>query len=299
MSESPTGKEKKRPHNIVMLGFDRHKAEPAKPVNFKVPEECPIVRQVKDCSRHRMPVRVFLDSYTSVEHKPVSAIELHPDVFADNPRIDFLHLCKQWQKNYREVDYSWEPTRAEMGKGHKKPWPQKGLGKAQQGSSVGPHWKGGGIAHGPRGPKALYQEILPNVRLRSLTSALSIKYFQEDLFVLKDFEIPSAEQSYLENVLAARGMESKSVLLVFTEKDNVKEADNICSAVKSWPQVNLIPLVGLNMWSILKHDKLVLTLSSVEELETKILWEKQRYDWIDKPHNFYRDLPFEINNNVE
>jgi len=75
-------------------------------------------------------------------------------------------------------DYRWIPTRAEMIGRNKKPWPQKGLGKARHGSRLSPQWLGGGVAHGPRGPKSYFFMESFYQRLLGLRTALTFKFHQ-------------------------------------------------------------------------------------------------------------------------
>lgn len=288
------------PSNVVILGVNKDKIVKIEneACDNPIPDDCEIIRKAPEYSPHMTPPRAWLHSFESPEFVPSSAVELHPDVFACHPRMDFLHQCKEWQEKFKEVDYSWAPTRGEMGRGRKKPWPQKGTGRARHGSTVGPQWKGGGIANGPRGPHALFQKINVTVRLRALTSALTIKHVQNRLLIVKDFSIPSSDQSSFQIILAENQIIDETALLVFANDEYMDESSNVFSAVADWPKVNLMPLVALNVWSLLHHDWLVLTSSALEDLERKVTWHLHRYNWIDKPHNFYRDLPFEVRNTI-
>jgi hypothetical protein len=73
----------------------------------------------------------------------VGMIDIHPSIFGVTPRLDILFRNVYWQQMYRKIDYSWTPTRAEMVGRNKKPWPQKGQGKARHGSRLSPQWMGG------------------------------------------------------------------------------------------------------------------------------------------------------------
>lgn len=291
------------PSNVVIMGVGKEKIanieHEALDYPDPIPEDCEIVRKASDYSPHKTPPRAWLHSFESSEFVPSSAVELHPDLFASHPRMDFLYDCKEWQEKYREVDYSWAPTRAEMGRGKKKPWPQKGTGRARHGSRVGPQWKGGGIANGPRGPRALFRKINPVVRLGALTSALTIKQVQNRLLIVKDFSIPSPELQSFKKILAENQIVDETALLVFANSEHTDESSNVFSAVAECSKVNIMPLVALNVWSMLHHDWLVLTCSALDDLERKVTWHLQRYNWIDKPHNFYRDLPFEVRDTTQ
>lgn len=263
-----------------------------------VPHDCEIVRRASNYAPHMVPPRAWLHSFESPEFIPSAAVELHPDLFACHPRMDYLHDCKEWQEKYREVDYSWAPTRAEMGRGKKKPWPQKGTGRARHGSTNAPQWKGGGIAHGPRGPRALFRKINHTVRLGALTSALTIKQVQNRLLIVKDFSIPYPEQSSFQEILTENRIQDETALLVFANDEYADESSNVFSAVAECSKINLMPLVALNVWSLLHHDWLVLTSSALDDLERKVTWHLQRYHCVDKPHNFYCDLPFQVKETI-
>lgn len=88
-------------------------------------------------------------------------------------------------------DYRWVPTRAEMPGRNKKPWQQKGLGKARHGSRLAPQWMGGGVAHGPRGPKSYFFMESFYTRVLGLRTALTVKFHQNDLHIVDNLEIPT------------------------------------------------------------------------------------------------------------
>lgn len=90
-------------------------------------------------------------------------------------------------------DYRWVPTRAEMPGGGRKPWPQKGLGKARQSSIRAPHWMGGGVVHGPRGPKSHYFLEPFYQRILGLQTALTVKFHQNDLHIVENLDLPKED----------------------------------------------------------------------------------------------------------
>ncbi|XP_023331478.1 39S ribosomal protein L4, mitochondrial [Eurytemora carolleeae] len=124
---------------------------------------------------------VWVESLDTVEEKKIGIRKLNADVFAVYPRIDLIHQNVKWQLDYKTVNYSHAKNVREMifrYGGGKKPWPQKGTGRARHGSIRSPQWVNGGKAHGPRGPKSLYYMLPFSLRVFGLTNTLTIKFIQ-------------------------------------------------------------------------------------------------------------------------
>ncbi|CAG4972100.1 unnamed protein product [Parnassius apollo] len=213
------------------------------------------------------PREVWIESLATVEEIKLGLFELHPLVYAAVPRIDIIHRNVVWQKKYRWVSWAQTKTRAEVRGGGRKPWPQKGLGRARHGSIRSPLWRGGGIAHGPRSGKTHFFMLPFHLRIHGLTSTLSAKLAQDDLHIVKDLEIPSDEPEYLIDLIENRNW-GPSVLIV---DDTDIAPRNITVATETLPHVNIMPVYGLNVYSMLKHDTLLLTLSAAEKIEERIL----------------------------
>ncbi|RUS70469.1 hypothetical protein EGW08_021768 [Elysia chlorotica] len=219
--------------------------------------------------KHTYPRLAWLESMDSLEGKKLGMLDLHPDVFAVYPRIDVLHQNIHWQKMYRHIDYNFEKSRAELRGGGRKPWPQKGLGKARHGSIRSPLWIRGAKAHGPRGPKSYFHMLPRSVRGLGLRTALSCKYAQNDLVVVDSFDIPSADPEFLAEMADVRFW-GYSVLFV---DDTDVMPDNIAVSVHGNEGFSLMPSYGLNVYSMLKHETLVLTVAALEKIERKLLEE--------------------------
>nr|KAF6349429.1 mitochondrial ribosomal protein L4 [Myotis myotis] len=124
--------------------------------------QAPVLRKCElPVPSHRRPAQAWVESLRGFEQERVGLAELHPDVFSTAPRLDILHQVAMWQKNFKRISYAKTKTRAEVRGGGRKPWPQKGSGRARHGSIRSPIWRGGGVAHGPRGPTSYYY-MLPN-----------------------------------------------------------------------------------------------------------------------------------------
>ncbi|XP_043270360.1 39S ribosomal protein L4, mitochondrial [Venturia canescens] len=217
---------------------------------------------------------VWLENLDTVDEKKLGLVTLHPDVFATKPRVDVLWHNIRWQRLYQYVNYTHVKTRAEVRGGGRKPWPQKGLGKARHSSIRSPLWRKGGRAHGPRSPTTYFYMLPFYTRVAGLTSALSVKLAQDDLHIINDLEIPSTERSYLEDLIERRNW-GPSVLFVDSED---KMPMNMTIASDEIKHVNLMPVYGLNVYSMLKHDTLVLTERAARLIEDKILYHLNRID---------------------
>uniref|UniRef100_F7D9R7 Large ribosomal subunit protein uL4m n=1 Tax=Macaca mulatta TaxID=9544 RepID=F7D9R7_MACMU len=235
----------------------------------------PVLRKVElPVPAHRRPVQAWVESLRGFEQERVGLADLHPDVFATAPRLDILHQVAMWQKNFKRISYAKTKTRAEVRGGGRKPWPQKGTGRARHGSIRSPLWRGGGVAHGPRGPTSYYYMLPMKVRALGLKVALSIKLAQDDLHIMDSLELPTRDPQYLTELARYRRW-GDSVLLVDLTYEEMPQS--IVEATSRLKTFNLIPAVGLNVHSMLKHQTLVLTLPTIAFLEDKLLWQDSRY----------------------
>lgn len=224
-------------------------------------------RQIERPNPYIPPKQAWLESIDTLEGEKLGIIDLHPDIFGAHPRYDVLHDNIKWQLEYKHVDYRRCLTRAEVRGGGRKPWGQKKQGRHRAGSIRAPQWKGGGMSHGPRGPwSSFYMLQLPK-REFGLRIALSVKYAQNDLHIVDSLEIPTDDPEYIEELIDTRYW-GFSVLFV---DDTDFMPRNIAVATKETGQYNLMPVYGLNVYSMLKHETLVLTLAAVEKIEEKLV----------------------------
>jgi len=213
---------------------------------------------------------VWVENLSTKETQLTSIMSLHPEVWAVYPRMDVIHQNMLWQQKYNVVNYNHVKNVKEMiyaYGGGAKPWRQKGTGRARQGSRRAPQWIRGGKVHGPKGPKPLYYMIPWHIRVYGLMHTLSVKMIQDDLHVVEDLELPSEDPEYLKDLVRTRNW-APSVLLV----DTVDSFPvNITSATDDIPHMNLMPVYGLNVNSMIKHETLVVTKRAVEDLTAKLL----------------------------
>lgn len=223
-------------------------------------------------NQNQVPRQVWIENMSTSQAEHKGLMELHPDVFAVTPRIDVIHQNVSWQRKYRYVSFASCKVRSEVRGGGKKPWPQKGMGRARHGSIRSPLFRGGGKAHGPRSPTSHYFMLPFYTRVLGLQSTLSVKLAQDDLHIVDDLEIPTNDPEYIKQMLLDRKW-GPSALFVDVE-DIVPE--NIAVATNDIGYVNIMPAYGLNVYSMLKHDTLVLTTRAAEHVQSKILYQLNR-----------------------
>ena len=190
----------------------------------------------------------------------VSDIELSENVFGIEPSVPAMHLCVvNYLANQRQGTQS-TLTRGEVSGGGKKPWRQKGSGRARQGSTRSPQWYHGGIAHGPK-PREYGFSINKKVRRLAMKSALSSKVADDELLVLDTFAQEEIKTAAIAKVLSAL-QTGKKTLIVLPEKDDViyKSARNIAGVT--------VTLVNtLNVYDILNCDKMLVLQDAVAKIE--------------------------------
>ncbi|XP_058800529.1 large ribosomal subunit protein uL4m [Phymastichus coffea] len=190
------------------------------------------------------------------------------------PRIDIIHENIQWQKLFQFVSYSNTKVRSEVRGGGRKPWPQKGLGKARHGSIRSPLWRKGGVVHGPRSPTPHFYMLPFYVRVIGLASIFSIKLAQDDLHLVSKLEFPNNESLFIKQLMKKRNW-GPSVLFI---DDNNIVSKNVAIATASLEEINIISVYGLNVYSLLKHDTVVITKAALEIIENKLLYQLHRID---------------------
>lgn len=232
------------------------------------------------------PVQAWVESLKHYDARHMGLADLHPDIFAVMPRIDILHAVSIWQKNFKRISYAKTKTRAEVRGGGRKPWAQKGSGRARHGSIRSPLWRGGGVANGPRGPTSYYYMLPMKMRVLGLKVALTTKLAQDNLHVVDSLEIPTSDPQYLTDLARYRHW-GASVL--FMDVNEIPE--NIKSATNGLKTITAMPIIGLNVHSMLKYETLVLTLDTISFLEEKLLWHDSRYSPLYPFRLPYSDFP--------
>ena len=192
--------------------------------------------------------------------KKVSDIALSDAIFAITPNASAMHLCVvAYLANQRQGTQS-TLTRAGVRGGGKKPWRQKGSGRARQGSIRSPQWTHGGIALGPK-PREYGKTVNKKVRRLAMKSALSSKVAAEELIVLDSLEMNEIKTKEVVSVLKALET-GKKVLIVLPEKN-----ETIYRSARNIKGVKTTLVSTLNVYDILNCDSLVVLKDAVSKIE--------------------------------
>lgn len=192
--------------------------------------------------------------------KKVSDIALSDAIFAITPNASAMHLCVvAYLANQRQGTQS-TLTRAEVRGGGKKPWRQKGSGRARQGSIRSPQWTHGGIALGPK-PREYGKTVNKKVRRLAMKSALSSKVAAEELIVLDSLEMNKIKTKEVVSVLKALET-GKKVLIVLPEKN-----ETVYRSARNIKGVKTTLVSTLNVYDILNCDSLVVLKDAVSKIE--------------------------------
>lgn len=192
--------------------------------------------------------------------KKVSDIELKDEIFAIEPNKSAMHLVVvNYLANQRQGTQS-TLTRSEVSGGGKKPWKQKGTGRARQGSTRAPQWTHGGIALGPK-PRDYGFDVNKKVRRLAMKSALSSKVAADEMIVVDDFSMDAIKTKEMSNILSAVKA-GKKTLIVLPEKNDVlyKSARNI-------EGTNVSLVNTLNVYDILNCNTIVVLKDAVAKIE--------------------------------
>jgi large subunit ribosomal protein L4 len=196
-----------------------------------------------------------------IQNKEVGTFPLPEKVFGAPLNKALLHEVVVMQKNNERQGTVATKTKGLVSGGGKKPWKQKGTGRARSGSSRSPLWRGGGTIFGPL-PRG-YAYRLPKQKVQAaLRSALSHRLEEGRLIVLERFELSVPKTREAVQIFKNLGV-VRDVLLVVTKE----EREGIERGVKNIPWVSLLPVEGLNVYDILRREQLVMTRRAVDSLQ--------------------------------
>ena len=193
------------------------------------------------------------------EGQAVGELELKAEIFEQQINVPVMHQAvRVYLASQRRGTHDVK-SRAEVSGGGKKPWRQKGTGRASFGSSRNPVWRKGGVAFGPT-PRSHEITMPKKMRRLALLSALSSKAMDGDIVVVEDLTFEAPKTKELARVL--NNIQAPNALVVL-EPDNT----NAIFSARNLPGVNTAPATGLNTYKVLYNEKLVLTRSSLASLE--------------------------------
>ena len=195
-----------------------------------------------------------------IKGKKVSDIELADSVFGIEPNENIVHaVLVNYLANQRQGTQSTK-TRAEVRGGGKKPWRQKGTGRARQGSIRAPQWIKGGIALGPK-PRSYKYTVNKKERRLAIKSVLSSKVIEKELTVVDKLELKEIKTKSMVKALTALKVEGKTLIIV-PEKNT-----NVVMSARNIEGVKTITANNINVFDLLKYNNLILPVDTVKKLE--------------------------------
>lgn len=199
--------------------------------------------------------------------KVVGSVELSKEIFGVKPNKNLLaQAVRTYLANQRQGNADTK-GRGEIRGGGRKPWRQKGTGRARIGSIRAPHWRGGGVIFGPN-PKDYSLELPKKMRRAALISALSSQFAEKNILVVKDIEFKEAKTKEAFGLLKNLQLTGKTLIITSQVKDKEK------LAFRNIENSNLSQVNNLNTYQVLDQKKLLFTKEAVEKLPEILLNRK-------------------------
>jgi len=198
------------------------------------------------------------------ENKKAGSLDLASGVFEAPVRTHLLHAEVRRQLAARRRGTHATKNRSAVAGGGRKPWRQKGTGRARQGTIRAPQWAGGGVVFGPV-PRGYAHAVPKKMRRAALASALSQKLADGGLVVLDALSFPDGKTRQAAAALAALGLAEARVLVVTADRDASVER-----ATRNLPGVRTLPVGGLNVYDALWASHVVLTRDAVAAVESRL-----------------------------
>lgn len=194
------------------------------------------------------------------ENNTVGTMELPSEIFDVEVKKGLLHeVVRNHLANRRQGTASTK-TRGLVSGGGRKPYRQKGTGRARAGSNRSPIWRGGGTVFGPM-PRSYSYKLPKKVKWGAISSALTAKFSDGEIIVVDDISIPASKTRVLAELLKDFGLKD-NVLIILPDRNEVLER-----AARNIPRVDVTRVNELNVYSILNHAKLILTKDAVERMK--------------------------------
>ncbi len=202
----------------------------------------------------------------NMQGEKVKQVELPAAIFEAKVNVDLMHQAYQRQMANARLGTHETKTRHEVAGGGRKPWKQKGTGRARQGSTIAAQWVGGGRIHTPHPRK--YTQVMPKkMRLAALRSALSAKAADSGIVVVDDIKIEEMKTKTMASALNTLVGDAKALLLM-PVKDEAY--DKVTRVTNNIPDAKVMLVNYLNIRDLLGFDKVILPLKSLDVLSTHL-----------------------------
>lgn len=198
-----------------------------------------------------------------IKKKKVAQVDLNDAVFGAEVNEAIVYDVIKMQLASRRAGTASTKTRSDVRGGGKKPWRQKGTGRARAGTTRSPIWRGGGIVFGPH-PRDYSNSVPKKVRKKAIICALSMKLKQNKMVILRDFPMEKISTGIFKSVVDLFGL--KKALFVLDNNNEV-----IQKSSRNIKNVKMIRSEGINVYDILNHEHLILLEPSVKKIEGALL----------------------------
>jgi large subunit ribosomal protein L4 len=195
--------------------------------------------------------------------QPLEKVVVDDKAFGAAVKGHLFHQVIRMQLANRRRGTVWTKTRGEVSGGGRKPWRQKGTGRARAGSIRSPVWRGGGVALGPK-PRDYAYWVPKKVRRAALRSALSLKVQEGSFKVVDRLDIPDPKTKHIVAVLKDLGA-GRRTLILLSETDR-----NVYLAARNLTDVQVLPVAGLNVYDLLYHDDIICTKDALTKLQERV-----------------------------
>lgn len=190
----------------------------------------------------------------------VGEIELNESVFGIEPNQSVIFDAVIMQRASLRQGTHKTKIRSEVAGGGRKPWRQKGTGRARQGSIRSPQWRGGGTVFGPV-PRSYSYKLPKKVRRLAIKSVLSSKVLEENILVLESLAFETPKTKDFKAVLNGLSVDKKALVVTADLEENV------ALSARNIPGVTVVTANGINVLDVVNHDKLIMTKQAVQKVE--------------------------------
>jgi large subunit ribosomal protein L4 len=200
--------------------------------------------------------------------KEKGVVPLSHSVFSAVVRVELVHGVVRWQRAKSRAGTHSVLTRSEIKGGAKKPFKQKGTGRARAGSSVSPLWVGGAVVHGPT-PRSYEFRFSKKMRQGALASALTVKALNSSFSILEGFEGSTGKTKDAISLLSNVGVTNQKVLVVVPNEDS-DTREMFSRGFKNLGTVKVLPAAGVNVYDLMNAEKVLCVRAALGELEMRV-----------------------------
>jgi len=199
----------------------------------------------------------------NINGEKVGEVELNDVIWGTTVKPYLIHAVVNMQLTNRRSGTASTKTRGDVRGGGKKPWKQKGSGRARAGSSTSPVWVGGGTVFGPK-PKEYHVSVPKKVRKAALRSALTVRYEGAALKVLDSINFEKISTKTFAGIMKTLSLSKP--LVVVPQKDDMLE-----KSTRNIPYTKVLRTEGLNVYDVMRYDNLVVTVDALKRIEEALL----------------------------